>query len=322
MTSGLPFYIADVFTEEMFGGNQLAVFPAAASLETRTMQSIARELNLSETVFVFPPDDPAHTHKLRIFTPGAELPFAGHPTVGTAFVLSSIGEVKLDGSSTSIVFEEGVGPVPVTIEAEGGRPTYCGFTTASLPEFGPPAPPVEEIAAVLSLRADEIRTDGLGPRAASCGVPYLFVPLRDADALRRARTDFGVWGRSFSSWWAPQLYPFVEQREREGPDIRGRMFAPGLGIPEDPATGSAAAALAGYLSAAQPRRSGTLRWTVDQGIEMGRPSRMHVECDRAGGRPVAVRVGGRSVLVAEARLAVVPGGPSVQILADPRTMHP
>jgi trans-2,3-dihydro-3-hydroxyanthranilate isomerase len=320
MTSGPPFYLADVFTDEMFGGNQLAVFPAAASLETPAMQAIARELNLSETVFVFPPDDPAHTRKLRIFTPGAELPFAGHPTVGTAFVLASIGAVRLTGRSTSIVFEEGVGPVPVRVEAEDGRPTYCGFTTASLPELGPPPPPLEEIAAVLSLRVDEIRTEDLAPRGASCGVPFLFVPLRDEDALRRARPDLGVWGRSFATSWAPQLFPLVEKSERSGADIRARMFAPAFGIPEDPATGSAAAALAGYLSAARPPGTDTLRWVVEQGIEMGRPSRMHVECDRSGDRLLAVRVGGRSVMVAEAKLAVVPGGPSVQILADPRTM--
>ncbi|HEU4473525.1 MAG TPA: PhzF family phenazine biosynthesis protein [Gemmatimonadales bacterium] len=320
MISGLPFYLADVFTDELFGGNQLAVFPAASLLETSAMQAIARELNLSETVFVFPPDDPGHTRKLRIFTPGAELPFAGHPTVGTAFVLASIGAVRLQGRSTSIVFEEGIGPVPVRIEADDGRPTYCGFTAASLPELGPPPPPVEDIAAVLSLRVDEIRTDDLAPRGASCGVPYLYIPLRDVDALRRARLEPGVWSRAFSHSWAPQLYPFAEQ-ERQGENIRARMFAPAFGIPEDPATGSAAAALAGYLTAALTPATGTLRWTVDQGIEMGRPSRMNVECDRSGGRIVAVRVGGRSVMVAEANLAVVPGAPSVQILADPRTMH-
>jgi trans-2,3-dihydro-3-hydroxyanthranilate isomerase len=152
-------------------------------------------------------------------------------------------------------------------------------------------------------------------------VPYFFVPLRDEQALRRARPDLGVWRRSFANWWAPQLYPFVENPARGGPDIRGRMFAPALGIPEDPATGSAAAALAGYLSAARPPATETLRWVVEQGIEMGRPSRMYVECERSEGRILAVRVGGRSVMVAEGILTVVPSGSPVQILADPRTMH-
>ncbi len=302
-TSGLRFYTADVFTNEMFGGNQLAVFPDGVGLDASLMQKIARELNLSETVFVFPPEKSAHTRRLRIFTPGTELPFAGHPTLGTAFVLASIGEVALRDASTSIVLEEGVGPISVTIRSEGGRPTYCTLTAAQLPEFGPPPPPVEDIAAVLSLRPDDIRRDGLVPRAASCGIPYFFVPLRDQQALARARPDLAVWERSFSSWWAPQLYPFVETAGRNGADIRARMFAPEFGIGEDPATGSAAAALAGYLAATRPAGDETLRWVVDQGIEMGRPSRLYVECDREGDRITAVRVGGSAVMVAEATLA-------------------
>jgi trans-2,3-dihydro-3-hydroxyanthranilate isomerase len=307
MTFSIPFYTADVFTSEMFGGNQLAVFPAAGGLDARLMQAIAREVNLSETAFVFPPEDSAHTRKLRIFTPGTELPFAGHPTLGTAFVLASIGEIALDGARTSIAFEEGVGPVAVTIKAAGGRPTYCELTTARLPEFGPPPPPVDEVAAVLSLHPDEIRTDGFSPRAASCGVPFFFVPLRDEGALAQARPDLSVWERSFSSWWAPHLYPFVETAGRADGDIRARMFAPELGIAEDPATGAAAAALAGYLAATRPPGNGTLRWVVAQGVEMGRPSRLHIECDRVGDRIQAVRVGGASVMVAKGRLAV-PGG--------------
>jgi trans-2,3-dihydro-3-hydroxyanthranilate isomerase len=306
MTSGIPFYTADVFTGEMFGGNQLAVFPAAGGLDAQLMQAIARELNLAETVFVFPPDDPAHTRKLRIFTPGMELPFAGHPTLGTAFVLASLAEVTLDDAITSIVFEEGVGPIPVTIRVEGGLPTYCELTAARLPEFGPAPPPLDEIAAVLSLRPDEIRTDDFSPRGASCGVPFFLVPVRDAGALARARPELSVWERSFSGWWAPHLYPFVETAGREGADIRARMFAPALGIAEDPATGAAAAALAGYLAATRPPETGTLRWVVDQGIEMGRPSRLHVECDRDGDRVMAVRVGGSAVMVAEGMFTPAP----------------
>jgi trans-2,3-dihydro-3-hydroxyanthranilate isomerase len=163
---------------------------------------------------------------------------------------------------------------------------------------------VDEIAAVLSLRPEEIRRDDLTPRAASCGVPFFFVPLRDEGALARARPDLSIWERSFSHWWAPHLYPFVETAGRKGADIRARMFAPGMGIAEDPATGAAAAALAGYLAATLPPGNGTLRWVVDQGIEMGRPSRMHVECDRDGDRVVAVRLGGSAVMVAEGSLAV------------------
>jgi trans-2,3-dihydro-3-hydroxyanthranilate isomerase len=305
-TSGLPFYTADVFTNEMFGGNQVAVFPDAGGLDAPLMQTIARELNLSETVFIFPAEDPGHTRKLRIFTPGTELPFAGHPTLGSAFVLAAIGEIALDGPSTSIVFEEGVGPVAVTIGSTAGDHAYCELTAACLPELGPPPPPVDEVAAALSLRPEEVRTDSFSPRGASCGVPYFFVPLRDEDTLGRARPDLSVWERSFSTSWAPNLYPFIETHGQAGADFRARMFAPGLGVPEDPATGSAAAALAGYLAAARPGGDRTLHWVVDQGVEMGRPSRMHLECDWAGTRVKAVRVGGSSVLVAEARLVTLP----------------
>jgi trans-2,3-dihydro-3-hydroxyanthranilate isomerase len=304
MTAGIPFFTTDVFTSELFGGNPLAVFPSARGLDPGLMQRIAREPNLSETVFVLPPEDPRNTRKLRIFTPSRELPFAGHPTLGTAFVLASIGEVALDGGSAAIVFEEGVGPVPVSIKGASARPTYCELTAARTPEFGPPPPPLDEIAAVLSLRPDEIRTDDLTPRAASCGVPYFFVPLRDRGTLARARPDVSVWERCFSRWWAPQLFPFIETAGRGGVDIQARMFAPEFGISEDPATGSAAAALAGYLAAAGPKGTGSLRWVVDQGIEMGRPSRLFVECDRDGEDILAVRVGGAAVMVAEARFAV------------------
>jgi trans-2,3-dihydro-3-hydroxyanthranilate isomerase len=303
---GLRFLTADVFTDRVFGGNQLAVFPRADGLDTRLMQSIARELNISETVFVFPPDDPAHTRKLRIFTPGSELPFAGHPTIGAAFVLATAGEVPLGAEGASVVFEEGVGPVAVTVRSEGGVPGYCELTAARLPEMGPATPPLEEIAACLSLRPDDLSDDHGAPRGVSCGVPYLFVPVRDEAVLARTRINLPAWERSLSGWWASAVFPFAEAGGRDGVDFRARMFAPGIGIPEDPATGSAAAALAGYLAADAGPANGTLEWVVAQGVEMGRPSRLHVACDRSGGRISAVRVGGTSVLVAEGRL-MVPG---------------
>ena len=306
MSEGMRFLTADVFTDRMFGGNQLAVFPESDGLDADVMQAIARELNISETVFVFPPADPRHTRKLRIFTPGSELPFAGHPTIGTAFVLASIGQVPLDSGPASIVFEEGVGPVPVTIRAADGRPTYCELTAAQLPEDGPPPPPPEEIAAAISVRPDQLRNDTLSPRGVSCGVPYLFVPLRDLGALARARINLPAWERTLSDWWAPAVFLFAETGGNSGVDLRARMFAPGVGIPEDPATGSAAAALAGYLAAERGPENGTVQWVVEQGVEMGRPSRLHVACDRTSNRISAVRVGGSSVLVSEGRLAIGP----------------
>jgi trans-2,3-dihydro-3-hydroxyanthranilate isomerase len=300
----MRFFTADVFTDRVFGGNPLAVFPEAEELESHVLQAIARELNLSETVFVFPPASPAHTRRLRIFTPASELPFAGHPTIGTAFVLASIGTVPLDDSGASLIFEEGVGPVPVSIRAQDGRPGYCELTAAQLPEEGPAPPPPEEIASVLSLGPEDLLTEFSPPRALSCGVGYLFVPVRDEQTLARARIDPGPWERSLSSWWTSSVFPFAFTGGRDGVDLRARMFAPAFGVPEDPATGSACAALAGFLAPPGQPESGTLRWVVEQGVEMGRPSRLQVSCDRERGRIAAVRVGGSSVLVSEGRLAI------------------
>jgi trans-2,3-dihydro-3-hydroxyanthranilate isomerase len=293
------FITADVFTDRLFGGNPLAVLPDARGLSAGQMQWIAREFNLSETAFVLPPDDPAHTRRVRIFTPGAEVAFAGHPTIGTALVLAALGEVDPAGGRARIVLEEGVGPVAVDIQTEEGHPPFAQLSVASLPEFGPPPPSVEAIAAAVSLEPGDLLAGDYAPEAASCGLPFLFVPLRGLDALRRARLNRERWEDSLSSYWAPQPFLFAFDGARGGNRVQARMFAPGLGIAEDPATGSAAAALAGYLGRRDPAREGTLHWTVAQGVEMGRPSRMQVEADLADGRMIAVRVGGSCVLVSE-----------------------
>jgi trans-2,3-dihydro-3-hydroxyanthranilate isomerase len=293
---------ADVFTDQPFGGNPLAVFLEAQGISDARMQQVARELNLSETVFVLPPADPRHTRQLRIFTPATELPFAGHPTVGTAFVLAATGEVALTGATTSVVFEEGVGPVPVTIRAVEGRPVFSELTAAKLPEVGPAVPSVGELAEMLSLAPEDLLDGPLGtdhPEAVSCGVPFLYVPLRNRDAVRRARVRIDRWEALLSGFWATEVYVFARDPELPGSQIRSRMFAPRMGIVEDPATGAATASFGGYLAARSPERYGTLRWVIEQGFEMGRPSLLHLEVDKRDGAVTAVRVGGASVLVSE-----------------------
>lgn len=293
------FLTADVFTDRVFGGNPLAVFTDSSGLDSDTMQRIAGELNLSETVFVLPPDSPEHTARLRIFTPGAELPFAGHPTVGTAIVLASIGRVALTGETTSIVFEEGVGPVPVTIRAKEGRADFAQLSVAKLPEFGPEAPSSDDIAALLSLDPAEILAGEMRPRAVSCGVPFLFVPLAGRAAIKRIRLKRDIWENRFAATWAPQIFALTRETELAGSHLHARMFAPAMGIAEDPATGAAAAALGGYMGALDSSEGGTLRWTVEQGFEMGRPSILEVEADKRNGEIAAVRVGGQAVLVSD-----------------------
>ncbi len=305
------FHTADVFTDIPFGGNQLAVLPNAAGLDDGQMQAIAREFNYSETVFVFPPETPTGTRKLRIFTPGAELPFAGHPTVGTAYVLAATGDIQLDGDETRIVFEEGVGPVPVLIRARDGKPFFAQLTAARPPERGPMTTDVAALADVLSLEPSDILYDSIfTPEAVSAGVPFLFVPLRSLEALGKARVRQDEWERTLKGSWAPEIYIFVEEAEsakrggvRAGDGVvRSRMFAPTLGVAEDPATGGAAAALGGYLAWRSTVHDGTLKWLIHQGVEMGRPSRLEVETDVVGGTVTAIRVGGASVLVSSGTL--------------------
>ncbi len=300
------FHTLDVFTDKIFGGNPLAVFPDAVGLTTERMQAVAREFNLSETVFVFPPEQAVHTRHLRIFTPGTELPFAGHPTVGTAHLLAEIGDILLDdgqSGETRIVFEEGVGPVPVTIRASGGRIVSAQFSAARMPEFGPAAPSLADIAEVLSLDPDDILNDP-PPAAVSCGVPFLFVMLAGPAALARARIRRDTWERTLARTWAPHLYLLARPDDAPDAAIRARMFAPAMGIDEDPATGAAATALAGYLAPLAAQASGTVRWSVDQGVEMARPSRLEVEADISKSGVSAIRVSGRSVIVSDGEMTV------------------
>ena len=296
------YHTADVFTDVPFGGNQLAVLPDAAGLTDEQMLAITREFNLSETVFVFPPDDPKNTRRLRIYTPSGELPFAGHPTVGTAYVLAQTGEITLTGEETRIIFEEGVGPVPVLIRAGAGKPVFTQLSAAKIPERRPASIDAAGLAEVLSLDPSDIRSDEpFVPEAVSVGLPFLFVPLRTIDALGRARVREDVWERSLKKSWAPDIYLFVETGDGV---VRSRMFGPKVGVSEDPATGSAAAGFGGYLAARSSKRDGTLKTLIHQGVEMGRPSRLEVETDVVDGEVKAVRVGGASVLVSSGTLHV------------------
>lgn len=299
-----PFYTADVFTDRIFGGNPLAVFPSAAGLNSLQMQVITRELNLSETVFVLPPAQPGHTRRLRIFTPGMELAFAGHPTIGTAFVLAAIGEIVLIGDETNIVFEEGVGPVPVKVQARDGKPIFAQLSAAMMPQPLADPPTVADVAELLSLDAGDLM-NRMPPHGWSAGVPFLIVPLRSREALRRIRVRLDVWERMLKDYAAPHIYAFTH--DTDGAAIRARMFAPAMNIAEDPATGAAATALAGYLTQFAGVSNGMLGWVIEQGFEMGRPSFLNVEADLKDGALTAVRVGGASVLVSAGEMEI-PGG--------------
>ena len=299
----LRYLVADVFTDRRFGGNPLAVFPEAAGLDAALMQAIARELNLSETVFVLPPETPAGTRRLRIFTPAMELPFAGHPTVGTAVLLAEAGAF---GDAAEIVFEEGAGPVPVRLERGGDGRIQATLTSPRRPEPVPGLPGPEALARVLGLPPSALA--GAPPPAAwSAGVPFAIIPLRDREALTEARIDIPAWREHLAEGVAPHVYPAWMEDWTAGREVRVRMFAPAMGIPEDPATGAAAAAMAGFLAGLQRAADGRVAWRVRQGEEIGRPSEIAVGAMIENGRLRAAEVGGGAVLVARGSLLAGPG---------------
>jgi len=296
------FVIADVFTSKAFGGNQLAVFPDAHGLSDRAMQSLARELNFSESTFVFPPRNPAYTRRVRIFTPAVELPFAGHPTVGTAAVLANRGLVELRDGKATVVLEEGIGPVSVDIEVRGEALTSRFTLNRGTERPSADSPSLAAAAAALSLPVEGV-TDAW---FASVGLPFCFIRVASREAVDRAVLDRAAWSGHFAKAWARDLF-FFAGSAASGSRIHARMFGPGVGVDEDPATGSAAAALAASLADALSDPNGTFSWQVDQGVAMGRPSRIEISADKQNGRTVRVRVGGSTVVTGEGSM-IVPAG--------------
>jgi trans-2,3-dihydro-3-hydroxyanthranilate isomerase len=297
------YHTCDVFTARRFGGNPLAVLPEAAGLSGEQMQRIAREFNYSETTFLLPPGDPAHRRKVRIFTPGAEIPFAGHPNVGTAFVLAAIGAVPTPGAETDVVFEEGAGPVAVKIRCREGRPVACELTAPQSLALGA-TPPVEAVAESVRLPPDVIVTRTHPPRVASAGLPFLCVELRDRAALGQASVREEAHGALMEASGAAGILLYTRDTGEGGLDLRARMYAPLHGVAEDPATGSANVALAGLLAASAPEADGAFAWRIAQGVEMGRPSLLEASAIKRGGEVETMRIGGRAVLVCDGWIEV------------------
>lgn len=308
------FHWLDVFTQQRFGGNPLVVFPDGRGVTDEQMQRVAREFNISETVFVLPPETPTGTKRLRIFTPARELPFAGHPTIGTAHVIATRVLNPPVTSETTLVLEENVGPVAVSAQPQPDGTLFLQLTAARPPEFQRPSMDIAQLAPVLNLDPTDFESD-LPGGFASCGTAFLIIPLRDTDALRRARLEASSWQRIVDAGavgltdprWTDHVYLITrdDTLRPRGVDLRVRMFAPGLGITEDPATGAAATALAAHLAAhAVADRDGTFTWTIEQGIEMGRPSTLYLEADKRDDAITGVRVGGFAVWVGEGRLVV------------------
>lgn len=298
------YLIYDVFAQSALAGNPLAVVLDAEGLNDSQMQAIAGEFNLSETAFVFPPDNPIHTARVRIFTPRSELPFAGHPTVGTAVALSQQVDTLGSGERMSIVvLEENVGPVRCAVTIGQGT-AFAEFDLPRLPEQANVDVPSEVVAAALGLSHHEIGFENHIPSAWSSGVPYVCVPVANLRVAERVRLDAAMWEELAQQEGGALGDPYVYCRETVNHDcaFHVRMFAPGAGIPEDAATGSAAAAFAGAVMEYDQPVDGANQFWLEQGIEMGRPSRIRLEIDVSGGAIEAARIGGAAVKVAEGTL--------------------
>lgn len=290
MADTVDLVLYDVFTDTPFSGNPLAVAIEPPSLSDLQHQRIANELNLSETVFLRRRDD--RSWDARIFTPTAELPFAGHPTVGAAIALAESGL-----GDDRIVLHEGVGPVEVAL-----RDRTATLTTPTPPRDVEVADPSDVVAAV-GLTLTDLHPE-LGPRGWSVGVPFTIVAVRDVDTLGQASVDAARWGEGVGLTSAPDLYVVAPLDGLDGERWRARMFAPTMGIAEDPATGSAAAATCGFLAGhVRPARL-EQGWVFEQGVEMGRPSTIHLGAVVSNDELVAVTVGGGAVQVGRAELSV------------------
>jgi trans-2,3-dihydro-3-hydroxyanthranilate isomerase len=295
------FQLVDVFTDRPFGGNQLAVFPHAEGMSPETMQAITREFNFSECTFVLPPKDPANAFWVRIFTPGRELPMAGHPTVGTAFALARNGMIDTSQPEIALHFEEGVGPIPIALKFENGTPVSIKMSQP-LPTFGPTFPDPERVADILSLDVWSIDTQ-LPVEVVSCGVPFLFVPLRSLEVIKGIDLRLDLWERVLKGFEAQEVFVFTTEVENEGSTVHSRMFAPSLGISEDPATGAASGPLGCYLVRhGLVPASPTTRIVSEQGIEMGRPSFIEIEVDLDGDQITGVRIAGQCRFMGEGYL--------------------
>ena len=297
------FVTCDVFTDTRFGGNPLAVVLDAEGLSDAQMQQVAREFNYSETTFVLPAEQ-GHDRRVRIFTPAREVPFAGHPNVGTAFVLASLGEFGPLADPVEVTFEEVAGLVPVSVRRDGDR-IWCQLRAPEALSLGPELP-VAAVADAVGLTPQDIAVDRHRPRVASVGLEFVVAELVDRSALERARPDEQALQRLVDVGAStPDIHLYVSggADDPDGFDLRARMFAPFDGVAEDPATGSANCALVGLL-AALDEVDGARSWRIAQGVEMGRPSVLEARTQRVGGQVTGVWIGGRSVLVTEGTIEV------------------
>ncbi|CAG1770662.1 trans-2,3-dihydro-3-hydroxyanthranilate isomerase [uncultured bacterium] len=298
------YYVADVFTKTVFSGAQIAVFPHAEGLTKPQMQLIARELNLSETVFVF--DGEESTRRvMRIFTPLTELDFAGHPIIAAAFVLGISGALPLTKAITSLVFEQNAGNVEVNVSAREGKPVFVQFTRKTEAIIDRFSPSDEELAAMLSLPVSALDHKKYAPRLVSCGLPYLVVPVWQYESVRAARFNYTAWTESSAPQTAAQeVLLFAPKTPYPDADFNVRLLGSRIGLYQDPPVGNAMPAFAHYLCSFDFMQKGTYTFSVDRGDIQNRRSVLQLEMDHKDESSLSIRVGGEAVLVAEGMMTV------------------
>ncbi|MEW5008980.1 MAG: PhzF family phenazine biosynthesis protein [Cycloclasticus sp.] len=298
------YYTLDVFTNTAFQGAQIAVFPHADTLPEEALARIARELNLSETVFIYSTDD-SQTFKLRIFSPQGEVEFAGHPILATAHVLVETGQVVLEGSYTSILLKQKSQDIMANISATDDGSQFVQFTLQSSPVVDRYAPTGSELAQLLSIDESDIEHSSYHTRLVSDGLPYLIVPLKSQQAVEKARFDLNAWSQSSAPTMAAQeILLFSAKTTSSDSNFHGRLVGPSIGLNEDPPIGSAMPVFAAYIASHDDVRDGTYSFAIDRGAAESRRSLLQVEMDKRTGRSITLRVGGDSVLVSKNELLV------------------
>ncbi len=306
------YYTADVFTDRVFQGAQIAVFPAAGDLSDDLMALMARELNLSQTVFVMDSvtsssgaTDQPPLFRLRIFSPTGEIDFAGHPVLAATRVLVETGQIDMVENSASLMLRQNTGDIAVSLTQRDGKPLFVQFTLPANPVVDRYTPTEAELARLLGIEERDIDTHTYRTRLVSINFPYLMVPLVSQQAVRKARFNLDAWSQSSAPAMAAQeIFIFSNRTDYQETDFHGRLVGPGIGANEDPPIGSVMPCFAGYLGSHEQMRAGTYTFTIDRGTDKTRRSVLHIEMDHHRDKPSTLRVGGEVVLVGECTLNI------------------
>ena len=301
----LNYYIADVFTNKLFSGAQIAVFPQADDLNPVQMEIIAKEMNLSETVFVSNPNKEQSSRRMRIFSPLGEIDFAGHPIIATAFVLGESGDIDLTDGVTPLILTQNVGDIDVNVSANNGKVSFVQFGTKVSSVIDRFTPTIVEIAELLSINPDDIDHKKYSTRLVSCGFPYLIVPVWNYESVRKAKFNFSSWSLSAAPQTAAQeILLFSPKTPFMDSNFNVRLLGPNIGINDDPPVGSAIPAFASYLCSFDFTQQGTHTFAVDRGDEHSRRSVINIEMDNKKQAELALRIGGEAVMVAEGKMHI------------------